>query len=216
MLMVRGVNLYPSEVERILLAVDGIAPHYQLIRRARGARPARGDGDHHPRRAVRRRLRRARPPRHPRRRRRPGPAHGGPVVLVGHGRAWPRGQRSWPRWRPPGPRCSLGFGKEASGQRPEEKSAGDPRRREPARRSRQLVGGELAGRGHHQAVWSTGAGASEAGRSQSAPRRSPRRAGSGGRTRLRGVLATIPRRHILGRSLVTKRHRERERLSAWP
>jgi phenylacetate-CoA ligase len=31
MLIVRGVNLYPSEVERILLAIDGIAPHYQLI-----------------------------------------------------------------------------------------------------------------------------------------------------------------------------------------
>ena len=37
MLMVRGVNLYPSEVERILLAVDGIAPHYQLILRREGA-----------------------------------------------------------------------------------------------------------------------------------------------------------------------------------
>jgi phenylacetate-CoA ligase len=31
MLIVRGVNLYPSEIERILLAIDGIAPHYQLI-----------------------------------------------------------------------------------------------------------------------------------------------------------------------------------------
>ena len=31
MLIVRGVNLYPSEVERILLNVGGIAPHYQLI-----------------------------------------------------------------------------------------------------------------------------------------------------------------------------------------
>jgi phenylacetate-CoA ligase len=37
MLIVRGVNLYPSEVERILLAVDGIAPHYQLILRREGA-----------------------------------------------------------------------------------------------------------------------------------------------------------------------------------
>jgi phenylacetate-CoA ligase len=37
MLIVRGVNLYPSEVERILLAVDGIAPHYQLILRRDGA-----------------------------------------------------------------------------------------------------------------------------------------------------------------------------------
>jgi phenylacetate-CoA ligase len=31
MLIVRGVNLYPSEVERVLLAVDGMAPHYQLV-----------------------------------------------------------------------------------------------------------------------------------------------------------------------------------------
>jgi phenylacetate-CoA ligase len=31
MLVVRGVNLYPSEVERVLLAVEGIAPHYQLV-----------------------------------------------------------------------------------------------------------------------------------------------------------------------------------------
>lgn len=31
MLVIRGVNLYPSEVERALLAVDGLEPHYQLI-----------------------------------------------------------------------------------------------------------------------------------------------------------------------------------------
>jgi phenylacetate-CoA ligase len=37
MLIVRGVNLYPSEVERILLAIEGIAPHYQLILRREGA-----------------------------------------------------------------------------------------------------------------------------------------------------------------------------------
>jgi len=37
MLIVRGVNLYPSEVERILLAIDGMAPHYQLILRREGA-----------------------------------------------------------------------------------------------------------------------------------------------------------------------------------
>jgi phenylacetate-CoA ligase len=36
MLIVRGVNLYPSEIERILLAIDGIAPHYQLILRREG------------------------------------------------------------------------------------------------------------------------------------------------------------------------------------
>ena len=31
MLIIRGVNLYPSEVERILLSIDDLAPHYQLL-----------------------------------------------------------------------------------------------------------------------------------------------------------------------------------------
>ena len=31
MLIVRGVNLYPSEVERILLGVGDVGPHYQLV-----------------------------------------------------------------------------------------------------------------------------------------------------------------------------------------
>jgi phenylacetate-CoA ligase len=31
MLIIRGVNLYPSEVERVLLGVSELAPHYQLI-----------------------------------------------------------------------------------------------------------------------------------------------------------------------------------------
>jgi phenylacetate-CoA ligase len=31
MLIIRGVNLYPSEVEFALLAVEGVAPHYQLV-----------------------------------------------------------------------------------------------------------------------------------------------------------------------------------------
>jgi phenylacetate-CoA ligase len=31
MLIIRGVNLYPSEVERILLSVEHVAPHYQLV-----------------------------------------------------------------------------------------------------------------------------------------------------------------------------------------
>lgn len=31
MLVIRGVNLYPSEVERALLAVEGLEPHYQLL-----------------------------------------------------------------------------------------------------------------------------------------------------------------------------------------
>jgi phenylacetate-CoA ligase len=31
MLIVRGVNLYPSEIERILLATGAVAPHYQIV-----------------------------------------------------------------------------------------------------------------------------------------------------------------------------------------
>jgi len=31
MLIVRGVNLYPSEVERVLLAIEGVGAHYQLV-----------------------------------------------------------------------------------------------------------------------------------------------------------------------------------------
>jgi phenylacetate-CoA ligase len=31
MLIVKGVNLYPSEVESALLAVDELLPHYQLV-----------------------------------------------------------------------------------------------------------------------------------------------------------------------------------------
>jgi phenylacetate-CoA ligase len=31
MLIVRGVNLYPSQVEHVLLGVDGVSPHYRLI-----------------------------------------------------------------------------------------------------------------------------------------------------------------------------------------
>jgi phenylacetate-CoA ligase len=31
MLIIRGVNLYPSEIEHILLGVAGVAPHYQLV-----------------------------------------------------------------------------------------------------------------------------------------------------------------------------------------
>jgi phenylacetate-CoA ligase len=31
MLVVRGVNVYPSEVESVLLAREGLAPHYQLV-----------------------------------------------------------------------------------------------------------------------------------------------------------------------------------------
>ena len=31
MLIIRGVNLYPSEIEHALLGVEGVAPHYQLV-----------------------------------------------------------------------------------------------------------------------------------------------------------------------------------------
>jgi len=37
MLIIRGVNLYPSEIERILLGVPGVAPHYQLVVERPGA-----------------------------------------------------------------------------------------------------------------------------------------------------------------------------------
>jgi phenylacetate-CoA ligase len=31
MVIVRGVNVYPSHVEHLLLSVDGVAPHWRLI-----------------------------------------------------------------------------------------------------------------------------------------------------------------------------------------
>ncbi|MBV8064090.1 MAG: phenylacetate--CoA ligase [Actinobacteria bacterium] len=31
MLVIRGVNVFPSEIERVLLGVDGLEPHYQLV-----------------------------------------------------------------------------------------------------------------------------------------------------------------------------------------
>ncbi|MBV9169353.1 MAG: phenylacetate--CoA ligase [Chloroflexi bacterium] len=31
MLIIRGVNLFPSEVERVLLSVEGMSPHYQIV-----------------------------------------------------------------------------------------------------------------------------------------------------------------------------------------
>ena len=37
MLIIRGVNLYPSEVERVLLGVEDVAPHYQLVVERPGA-----------------------------------------------------------------------------------------------------------------------------------------------------------------------------------
>jgi len=37
MLIIRGVNLYPSEVERVLLGVADVAPYYQLVVERPGA-----------------------------------------------------------------------------------------------------------------------------------------------------------------------------------
>src|SRR5262249_33948526 len=31
MLIIRGVNIYPSEIERILLQIEELSPHYQLV-----------------------------------------------------------------------------------------------------------------------------------------------------------------------------------------
>jgi phenylacetate-CoA ligase len=31
MLVIRGVNVYPSEIERILLSTSNVAPHYQIV-----------------------------------------------------------------------------------------------------------------------------------------------------------------------------------------
>jgi phenylacetate-CoA ligase len=31
MLIIRGVNLYPSEIEKALLSLEELAPHYQLV-----------------------------------------------------------------------------------------------------------------------------------------------------------------------------------------
>jgi len=37
MLIVRGVNVYPSQIEQILLEVEGVEPHYQIILDRKGA-----------------------------------------------------------------------------------------------------------------------------------------------------------------------------------
>jgi phenylacetate-CoA ligase len=31
MLIIRGVNVFPTQVESVLLSVEGVAPHYQII-----------------------------------------------------------------------------------------------------------------------------------------------------------------------------------------
>jgi phenylacetate-CoA ligase len=37
MLIVRGVNLFPSQVEQVLLKIDGVEPHYQILVDRKGA-----------------------------------------------------------------------------------------------------------------------------------------------------------------------------------
>ena len=37
MLIIRGVNVYPSQVEAVLIGLPDIAPHYQLVVERRGS-----------------------------------------------------------------------------------------------------------------------------------------------------------------------------------
>jgi phenylacetate-CoA ligase len=37
MLIIRGVNVYPSQIEAVLVGMEGIAPHYQLVVERRGS-----------------------------------------------------------------------------------------------------------------------------------------------------------------------------------
>jgi phenylacetate-CoA ligase len=37
MIVIRGVNVYPSHVEQLMLSVDGVAPHYRLVAERNGA-----------------------------------------------------------------------------------------------------------------------------------------------------------------------------------
>lgn len=37
MLIIRGVNVYPSQIEQVLMSVDGVAPHYQVVLGKRGS-----------------------------------------------------------------------------------------------------------------------------------------------------------------------------------
>jgi phenylacetate-CoA ligase len=37
MLIIRGVNVYPSQIEQVLMAVRGVAPHYQVVLRKKGS-----------------------------------------------------------------------------------------------------------------------------------------------------------------------------------
>ncbi|HPB83205.1 MAG TPA: phenylacetate--CoA ligase, partial [Spirochaetota bacterium] len=37
MMIIRGVNVFPSQIESVLMAVDGVEPHYQIILDRKGA-----------------------------------------------------------------------------------------------------------------------------------------------------------------------------------
>jgi len=37
MLIIRGVNVYPSQIEQVLMGVEGVAPHYQVVLGKRGS-----------------------------------------------------------------------------------------------------------------------------------------------------------------------------------
>jgi phenylacetate-CoA ligase len=37
MLIIRGVNVYPSQIEQVLMGIAGVAPHYQVVLGKRGS-----------------------------------------------------------------------------------------------------------------------------------------------------------------------------------
>ena len=37
MLIIRGVNVYPSQVESVMVGLEGVSPHYQLVVQREGA-----------------------------------------------------------------------------------------------------------------------------------------------------------------------------------
>ena len=93
MIIVRGVNVYPSNVEHALLSVPEVAPHYQLVVERAGAmdeltvqcEPADADVDP-ARLRPRVEQRAARPARHPRPRRRARAGAGAPQRRQGRAR----------------------------------------------------------------------------------------------------------------------------------
>ena len=44
MLIIRGVNVYPSQVEAVLVGFPGLAPHYQIVLTREGALDAHDGG----------------------------------------------------------------------------------------------------------------------------------------------------------------------------